>query len=309
MPLKVSKKDLVLYVKGFSMGTADVVPGVSGGTVALITGVYDELVKTIGSFDHHFFKILLTFDLKKIATAMNLKFLMPLGLGIASSIIIMARIMHYLIDNYSIQTWSLFFGLILASIVFILKTVKDLKSVKNIFSILLGTGLGLSVVSLVPVQTPESYLAVFIAGLIGICAMILPGISGSFILLILGKYYFITSMLKNPFASNHLVYIGVFCLGCLIGLLSFSKVINFLLEKYHSTTMCVLIGFMIGSLKKIWPWRNIEDAKIINGKLKILSESIYFPATIDTQVITAIFIMALGFSMVYIIEKASQTNN
>lgn len=303
--MKPSSDQIKLYLKGFAMGTADVVPGVSGGTVALITGVYDELVKTVGSFDHHFVKVLLSFKLSRIFEASNAKFLIPLGVGIVSSILIMARVMHYLLDNYAVHTWALFFGLILASILFLLRSIEKLKTLPNLFSLLVGVGLGLGVVSLVPVDTPQTYLAVFGAGFVGICAMILPGISGSFILLILGKYYFITSMLKNPFAGNNLIFILTFCFGCLCGLISFSKLINYLLEKFHAITMCVLVGFMIGSMVKIWPWKTIDQAKMINGKLKVLSESPYFPTQIDSSVIVAFLIMALGFAMVYIIEKST----
>lgn len=305
MSLKLSKNNLKLFIKGFAMGTADVVPGVSGGTVALITGVYDELVKTIGLFDHRFVKTLLSFDLKKILEESNARFLIPLGIGIVGSILIMARVMHYMLDNFAVQTWSMFFGLIVASILFLLKSIENLKTLPNLVSVIIGTGLGYAVVSLIPVSTPETFIAVFLSGFVGICAMILPGISGSFILLILGKYYFITSMLKNPFAGDHLIYIMTFSFGCLCGLLSFSKLINFLLNRFHGITMCVLVGFMIGSLKKIWPWKTIDQAKMINGKLKVLTENIYFPSQIDSSVMIAFLIMALGFSLVYIIEKST----
>jgi putative membrane protein len=302
---KFSNRNILLYLKGFAMGSADVVPGVSGGTVALITGIYDELVKTIGSFDHRFLKILLTFNVKNILAAANTKFLFPLGFGIISSILLMARVMHYMIEVYPIYTWSTFFGLILASILFILKMVSNVTHPKSIASIIAGTLIGFLVVSLIPVQTPENYITVFLAGVVGICAMILPGISGSFILLILGKYYFITSMLKNPFAHDHLIYISVFCLGCGIGLLSFSKLINYLLEKFHSITMCVLIGFMIGSLKKIWPWKTIVESKLVNGKLKVLNDTPFFPSQFDSEIVYAFIFMIIGFTSVYVIEKIS----
>jgi len=296
---------MILFLKGFAMGTADIVPGVSGGTVALITGIYNELVKTVGSFDHKFLKILLSFNLKKILEAANAKFLIPLGIGIASSILLMARLMHHLLDVYPTYTWAMFFGLILASILFILRTVNNVTHPKNLFSIILGTILGYMVVSLIPVDTPETYLAVLLSGIVAICAMILPGISGSFILLILGKYYFITSMLKNPFVGDHLIYLSVFAVGCGFGLLTFSKVINYLLEKFHGITMCILIGFMIGSLKKVWPWKTIVDSKLVNGKLKVLTDSPFMPSELNSDVIVAFVIMLVGFSTVYIIEKLS----
>lgn len=306
MKFKPTRNDIKLYLKGFAMGTADVVPGVSGGTIALISGIYDELVKTVGSFDHKFLKILLSFNLKEIFKAANGRFLVPLGIGIISSILLMARVMHFLLDNYPIYTWSLFFGLILASIIYILKTVEEVRHPLNIVSLVLGTIIGYLVVTLLPVETPETFFAVFLAGFIGICAMILPGISGSFILLILGKYYFITSMLKNPFAGDHLIYILTFCSGCAVGLLSFSKFIDFLLQKFHGVTMCILIGFMVGSLRKIWPWKHIEDSIVIRGKVKVLTDSTYLPTEINSEVLIATFVMLIGFISVFLIEKLGE---
>ncbi|MBD65786.1 MAG: DUF368 domain-containing protein [Halobacteriovoraceae bacterium] len=306
----VSKTRVMLFFKGFAMGTADIVPGVSGGTIALITGIYDQLVHTISQLDHQFFKYLVTAKFKEAYQKINPSFLIPLFIGIASAIVAMAKLMHFLMESYSVYTWSAFFGLILASIIVLLKQIPQLRQSINLFGVFAGTVIGYLVVTLIPVQTPENYLMVFGAGMIAICAMILPGISGSFILLILGKYYFITGMIKDPFHLAHLLYIGVFCLGCLLGLISFSKVLNKLLNNHYSLTMCILVGFMIGSLKKIWPWKKLSDQLVPftdPEKAKLLADELYLPSQFSGEVIFAFAIMVISFLIVYLIEKSFAT--
>jgi putative membrane protein len=304
---RISKENLILALKGFCMGTADIVPGVSGGTVALIVGIYDELISTLSSIDHRFFKTLSTFNLKNILEAMNFKFLFPLGVGILSALVIMARVMHYLMNNYEVYTWSLFFGLIIASILFLGKKIENIKSKSSIASITLGAAIGFLAVSLIPVTTPQTLPFIFGAGMIGICAMILPGISGSFILLILGKYTYVTSALKNPFIENNIMVILSFSFGCLVGLLSFSKVLNYFLQKHYNITMCVLTGFMIGSLKKIWPWKEILEQKIVRGKVHVIRDTNIFPNELNSHVIFALMIMITGFILVQVIERVNRS--
>lgn len=286
------------------MGTADIVPGVSGGTVALITGVYNELIKSISSVDHHLLKDLLKFDFKAIYTKLNLSFLIPLGLGIFSALILMARLMSFLLQNYGVYTWSTFFGLLVASILFLKKSVKDFNQPKKLATVAVGTLIGYAVVSLVPVTTPETSLFIFFSGVIGITAMILPGISGSFILLILGKYEYITSCLKNPFLAENMMTILTFASGCAVGIIGFSKFLNYLLKNFHAKTMCVLIGFMIGSLKKIWPWKEVIEQKVIRGKTYVLSEANILPNELNLEVIFALILMLLGFFAVFLLEKS-----
>lgn len=295
-----------LALKGFCMGIADIVPGVSGGTVALITGVYDQLISSISSVNSTFIKLIFRFNFKAALAHIHFEFLAPLVCGILLAIISMAKLMHYFMENYAVYTWSLFFGLILASILFIAKQIKNLKRLDNIIMVGLGTITGFLIVSLIPVQTPDTYLMIFLSGMIGICAMILPGISGSFILLILGKYIYITSAVKNPFTYDNMMIIGIFVMGCLIGLLSFSKLLNFLLTKYHGKLMCVLLGFMLGSMKKIWPWREVIDQKIIRGKVHVLKDGLYFPTTFNLEVLLAFGLIIFGIVLVFIIESKTQ---
>lgn len=306
--MKNKKFNFKTASKGFAMGAADIVPGVSGGTVALILGIYDELISTISSFDQEFFKLLITFKIKKAIGRANLKFLFPLFVGIITAIISLSKVMHFLFSHYAVYTWSLFFGLILASIIFLYKTIDDNKSLKTFFSICIGSLVGYSVVSLIPVETPETYVATFFSGFIAICAMILPGISGSFILLILGKYLYVTSALKAPFSDNNFLTIITFCFGCGFGLLSFSKILNFLLLRFHSITMAVLTGFMIGSLKKIWPWREVIESKIIRGKVKVIQDAVILPNEFNLELFIAIAVMILGFSLILLLERVSNKN-
>ena len=301
------KKNLITFIKGFCMGTADIIPGVSGGTVALILGIYEELIKTISSINLHSFKILFSLNFTKIQTEFNLNFLLPLFLGIFSAIFMMAGLMHYLFEHYSLYTWSLFFGLILGSILFILKQIPNLKDMRSILSLSAGIAIGYIVISFIPISTPETTWFIFLSGLIGITAMILPGISGSFILLILGKYAFITSAVKNPFGDGNLVIMLTFVLGCLVGILSFSRALRYFLTNFHSQTMCVLAGFMIGSLQKLWPWKEVVSETVIRGKTYILQEAYVLPSELSFPTILAFCIMFFAFTLIVFLEKIGKS--
>lgn len=295
----------MIFFKGFAMGIADIVPGVSGGTIALITGIYDKLLESISRVDQRFIRLILSFKFKESFDHININFLIPLMVGILLAVGSMAKAMHFLLNNYPIYTWALFFGLISASIIFLLKMVDFKQKLRPLVSLLLGIFLGYAITSLIPVETPDSNLMTFLAGSIGICAMILPGISGSFILLILGKYLFITNALKNPFNFESISIIFIFSLGCLAGLILFSKLLNFLLSKYRNYMMAILTGFMVGSLHKIWPWRVVLKQKVIRGKVKILQDSAILPEILSKEVIFALIIMVIGFIVVLGLEKYS----
>lgn len=300
-----SKSQLLLVLKGFCMGAADIVPGVSGGTVALVTGIYNELIATISSVNKDLIRSILKFDIRAVVIQLNLKFLIPLMVGIFSAILGMARIIHFCMQEYPHYTWSLFFGLIGASVILVGKMVENFFSTKNIISFVTGTIIGLVIVSAIPVQTSNAYPFIFLAGSIAICAMILPGISGSFILLILGKYAFVTSALKNPFLGENLLVIIVFAIGCLFGLIAFSKLLNFLLKNYYNIMLSLLMGFMLGSMKKIWPWKETIESVTIRGKEHTLSEALIFPSDFNLQVVTAFGIMLSSFIFVCLIDYYS----
>jgi len=297
----VSPKVLI-GLKGLAMGLADIVPGVSGGTIAFITGIYDELLKSISSVNKDFIKLLLGLKFKEALNHINISFLAPLLAGVLSAIVLASRLMHYLMHEHAILTWSLFFGLICASCIYIGKHIKRPASPLTYGLLPLGIAVGVAIVSLVPVNTPNSYLYIFGAGAIAICAMILPGISGSFILLVLGKYAFVTGALKSPFIDNHLAIISVFAIGCLVGLLSFAKLLNYLMHKHTNKMMLLLTGFMAGSLKKIWPWKETIESVMIRGKEHVLQEANIMPRDFNGETIFAIVLMIGGFLAVLGLE-------
>ena len=301
--MSINKEQVSLIFKGFAMGIADIVPGVSGGTIAFITGIYDNLLASISSVDKQFITFLFKFQIKQALNHINASFLIPLFIGIAFAIVSMSKVMHFFMHSYPIYTWSLFFGLIGASILYIGKQIKNRSNPKNIMTVVAGAIVAALIVSLIPVETPNSNLYLFGSGMVAICAMILPGISGSFILLILGKYAYVTGAVKAPFASGSLPIIIFFSAGCLIGILSFSKILNWLLKNYHNLMMCFLTGFMIGSMKKIWPWKQTLESKVIRGKIYILKETNIVPSSFDQTVVVAIILMLVGFSLVLLLDK------
>jgi len=299
------KNTLMLYLKGMGMGGADVVPGVSGGTIAFITGIYEELLDSIKAVDIEALKLLFAFKLRAFWTKINGSFLLPLFLGILTSVFSLASLMHYLLNNHAISLWSFFFGLIVVSSILVLRETKKWNPV-NIVSIIVGIAVAYVITEATPTTTPDGYWFIFLAGAIAICAMILPGISGAFILLILGKYAFITASLTNL----DILVIAVFGLGCITGLLTFARGVSWLLKRYHDIAICVLSGFMIGSLNKVWPW------KIVTG-FRLNSEGEQVPAITENvlpgeylrqlnenpQVFQGVLFMALGIFIVVLIEK------
>lgn len=299
------RKASVLSLKGLCMGSADVIPGVSGGTIALITGIYEELILALKSIDTAWVKKILNLDLRGALAHIHIRFLLSLFVGIGTAIISLARLMNYLLNHYPVFTWSLFFGLIAASILVVSRRVEKWSGRAGI-SFVAGTIMAAFIVNLIPVTTPDALWFIFLCGIIAICAMILPGISGAFILLILGKYEFITATLKNPFLTQHLIIIIVFCLGCLIGLLSFSRLLNYMLKNFYQLTMAFLTGLMVGSMPKIWPWKEILETKIIGGKAHVIWGSNMMPQSINTEVLIALGLALLGFIIVLIIERLAR---
>ena len=244
------KKYLLLYVKGLGVGAADSVPGISGGTIAFITGIYEELVNSLRSFIPKNLKLLFTFQLKRFWKVVNGNFLIVLLLGIATSLYLLAKIVLDMLDTYPVATWSFFFGLILISTISVLKTVREL-TMPVFIAFCAGTVSAYLITILSAVQTSNELWFVFVCGAIAICAMILPGISGAFILLLMGKYQYILGALH----SFKIDVIAVFACGAVIGLLSFSHFLSWLLRRYHDVTVALLSGFMFGALNKVWPWK------------------------------------------------------
>ena len=255
------------------MGAADVIPGVSGGTIAFIMGIYDEFVGSIASINAESLKLLCKGRFCEFWKHINGNFLISIVAGIGISVAALAGLMQMLLTEHPIQTWAFFFGLIVASSIFILRGISGWKLREGAL-LIFGVILGIAICTLSPTQTPDALWFIFISGAIAICAMILPGISGSFILLILGKYQFImeniTGLVGNAGALwgsagadsatfwSSAAVITVFLTGAVVGILGFSKFLHWLLAKFNKETMIVLAGFIIGSLVKVWPWSNRE---------------------------------------------------
>lgn len=299
-----TKSDYVkLYLKGFCMGTADLIPGVSGGTIAFITGIYEGLLDAITSINKDFFVKVFTLRWAEALALVHARFLIPLAFGMITAILSLARLMHYLINHQPVPTWAAFFGLIAASIIVIWKDIDGPLNPKNFIFIILGAVAAWFLVSLIPVTTPFDWWFIYLCGVIGITAMILPGLSGSFLLLILGKYEFITGAIKNPFLPENMVTIGIFLCGTISGLLGFSKILNYFMKHYRAQTMSVLTGILIGSMKKVWPWKEVLETKVVRGKVRVLRDANIFPSEIGTETYIAIALIVLGFISVLLMES------
>jgi putative membrane protein len=245
---------IVVALKGFFMGAANVVPGVSGGTIALITGIYKEIIDALGSLtSKETWKALFRGDFKGFWKEVHGTFLVWLAIGVVTSVLTLSKLMDYVLDNYPVQTWAFFFGLIVASAIIMFKGIRGW-GVKEVLFVLFGVGLGLLLGHLTPTETPNTWPVFFLCGAIAVCTMILPGVSGSFVLVLLGKY----DEIMEALAELDWPVLIVFGLGCVVGILLFSHFLRWLLARFEKQTMLVLLGFVVGSLVKIWPWSNPE---------------------------------------------------
>jgi putative membrane protein len=292
----------VYALKGFCMGSADIVPGVSGGTMALILGIYERLLRAIRSFDHNWLGRLFRFRISEALAANDLVFLIPLALGILAALLFFTRVVPLpaLIVSEPELVYGLFFGLILAS-VFVLMGEVERYGPAEILTTLAGAVLGFAIVNLVPVETPTAAWFIFLCGFIAISAMLLPGISGSFILLILGKYAYIIAALGR----FDLAVIAAFGAGALTGLVVFSRAIVWLLDRYHQPTLLVIKGILIGSLWLIWPFQE-RIYGTVNGKTKLLSSAPVLPETLDGAVLASFGMFVAGLVLVGVIHRLAR---
>ncbi len=321
----------VLMLKGFGMGAANVIPGVSGGTIALITNIYEELINSLKSFDLKALRYLLTFKWKTFALHTNLVFVMAVFLGAILSVFSIARLFEYLLVHEPIVIWSLFFGLILASVIFIARRIEQWKA-DRIIMLVVGTAIGFGMTFLAHAEQNENYWYVFICGMIAMSGMILPGLSGSFILMLMGNYVLLmvssvnslsTSIKElaqgnldffaaNPEVVTHLKLLGIFGVGAVVGVVAFSNVLAWIFKHQKDNTLAVLSGFIFGSLAIVWPWKN-EVFLNENGAVKldrhgepiIIGYERYLP-DLSMEVAYAIFWMAAGFILIWVLEKYSE---
>jgi len=299
------RKYILLLLKGMSMGAADVVPGVSGGTIALITGIYRELVDSIKSVDIEAIKHLLNFRFAKFWERINGTFLIFVFGGILISVFSLASLLKYLLISYPVYTWSFFFGLIIASAVLVVRSIKDWRIV-DFIALLAGIVIMFVITQFTPAETSEAYWFIFIAGAIAICAMILPGISGAFILLILGKYQFVLTAVSDL----NIPVLLVFGLGLVSGLVGFSRVLSYLLNNYYRLTIVILSGFIIGSLNKIWPWKETLSERLNShgDMIPLIQRNIiplnYYEITgSDPHILAAVLLMLFAIVLVIIIDR------
>ena len=291
-----------------AMGAADVVPGVSGGTIAFISGIYEELIGTLNNINFLLLKHLKTQGLKSTWKKANGPFLLALLLGVFVSIVSLAKGVEWVLEHHPILLWSFFFGLILSSIIYVGKQIKTTaKDFKIFIAMAIGAAIAYLITTINPSVASDTNLFLFFAGALAICAMILPGISGAFILVIIGAY----APVLEAINSRNLKTILIFGAGAVVGLLSFSKLLKWLFEKYHRMTLAVITGFMIGSLNKIWPWKTALTFRINSKGIKVpLNEECISPISFDgdPQLLQAIGLMVFGILIILILEKISTTN-
>jgi len=290
------------------MGAADVVPGVSGGTIAFISGIYEELIGTLNNINFSLLKHLKSEGLKSTWKKANGSFLVALLTGVFVSIVSLAKGVEWVLEHHPILLWSFFFGLILASIIYVGKQIKTTaKDFKIFIAMAIGAAVAYLITTLNPSETTDTHLFLFFAGALAICAMILPGISGAFILVIIGAY----APVLQAINSRNLKTILIFGAGAVVGLLSFSKLLKWLFEKYHRLTLAVITGFMIGSLNKIWPWKIALTFRTNSKGVQVpLNEASISPFNFDgnPQLLQAIGMMVIGVLIILILEKISTTN-
>lgn len=312
---------LLLAAKGAAMGMAEVVPGVSGGTIAFITGIYEELLNTIKSFNLEALKTLKKEGLAAFWKSINGNFLLSLGIGMLSGLVLGVFLISYLLEHFPVLVWAFFFGLILASIYSVAKQIKKWTWVE-VLLLLLMAALSYFITIAAPTTGPQQLWFVFISGFIAICALMLPGISGSFILLLLGMYaYIVTDNVKallTHFNTHSLIVTLVFALGCLSGLIVFSRVLSWTFKNYHNPTLAALTGFLVGSLNRVWPWQEVIIQGIdSHGEAVILQTKSVLPthfATLSNNLVygnnphtlAAIASMIAGLLLVLLLEWFSK---
>ena len=294
-----------LAVKGACMGAADTVPGVSGGTIALITGIYQDLLAAVKSVDARAIHRLLVLDIKGALAGVHLRFLLSLFCGIGIAVFSLARVMNYLLAHHSVPTWSLFFGLIAASIWAVGRRVAAW-SAGPAAGFCAGTAAAWYIVGLVPAQTPETVWFVFLSGMVAVCAMILPGLSGAFILLILGKYEYVLGLVENPFVPANLGMLAVLAAGCAVGLAGFARLLKYVLDTRPDLAIASLTGLMLGSMRKIWPWKEPLVTEQIHGKLLVITERNIWPEPVFSELMIPLVLMSVGFGAVVAMERISR---
>ncbi len=284
------------------MGAADVVPGVSGGTIAFISGIYEELITSINNIDLKLLKVWRKEGFKVFWTKLNGNFLLALFVGILFSIFSLAKFISWLLENQPILLWSFFFGLIVASIFFVGKAIEKWSAL-TIITLLLGTAVAFYISTLPVSENTDSLPFLFLSGALAICAMILPGISGAFILVLLGSY---KTVLDAVHERDFSIVMTV-AIGAVFGLLSFARLLKWMFKNFKNPTLALLTGFILGSLNKIWPWKKVLETRSFGEKTIVVQEQSVSPFAFDgdPQLLYAVLLALLGFSLIFILEKSA----
>jgi putative membrane protein len=302
--MKRTKHFLLLFIKGMSMGIAELIPSISSATIALITGIYGKLLDSIRSVDMAALRLLIQGKWKAFWDHINGNFLLTLGLGILTSLLSTISLLRYLLAEKPIQIWSFFFGLMVISCISIYQYIKKFTLMTLLVSFL-GALIAYGLIYTTPLKTPDSLWFISLAGVIAVCAMILPGISGSFMLLLLGKY----TLMLEALQGFHWQRLLAFLLGAITGLISFTRFLNWLLRQYHDYTMALLAGFMLGSLPKTWPWKQLIQPLDVDPLVEAAMEKNVSPvkfqllAQQDPLILEALLWMSLGCLLVVLLEK------
>lgn len=300
----MENRNLLQYIfialKGVAMGAADVVPGVSGGTIAFISGIYEELITSINNIDLSLLKILQKEGVKAFWLKLNGNFLLALFLGIAISVFSLAKFISWLLVNQPILLWSFFFGLVVASIFFVGKEISKW-SLATIVMLVLGAAVAYYITTLPPTENTDSLPFLFLSGALAVCAMILPGISGAFILVLLGSY----KTILDAVHERDIKIVATVAVGAIFGLLSFAKLLKWMFSHYKNITLGLLTGFILGSLNKIWPWKKVLETKTFGEKIITVKEQNISPFAFDgdNQLLFAIIFAIIGFSVIFVLEK------
>ena len=296
--------DLGLFLRGMCMGAADVVPGVSGGTMAFILGIYETLVESIRRVGRPpFWQALLAGRLAEALAIIEFRFLVALGTGIVAAVLSLARLLSWLLQNHPVLLWSFFFGLILASVLVVSRRIGRWSRTPVLA--LVGGALGAFwLVGLVPAETPTAGWFVFLSGAVAITAMILPGISGSFILVLLGKYQYILEAVNARDAST----LAWFLAGIAVGIVSFAQLLGWLFKRHHDLTVATLTGFMLGSLRKVWPWK-VDVLTRVNrhGEVVPAVQDNVLPAGFGGEALAALGLALLGLGVVFALEALARS--
>lgn len=299
---------IILFFKGIALGTANVIPGVSGGTIALITGIFERLIDALKSFDIKALKLLFSFKIKEFCKHTDFYFLLAVFVGVAVAIVFIAKLFGYLFANYPVYIWSYFFGLIMASVYFVGKNIAKWNAYV-IINLLLGTAIAVVISLLNPLTENTNFFYLILCGVVAVCSMILPGLSGSFIMILLGNYKLVAIDSINNFDLNILFPVLI---GAVVGLIAFSHFLSWIFKKYRNQTLALLTGFIFGSLSILWPWKhetyllnNIGETILRKGNPIVVSYQKYFPDTFNFELGFAVFLIILGFLSIWLMEKAA----